>query len=217
MIRIPNKSYSSSIHDTNHELTCISVIWNLHHVYWFYNSRKHDNATRITVTFFIDNSTIFTQVLAVQHIGVSYICPESVLCVLNVHVVYQFRILQNTLLNLWSDIDEETDIVAYSNKCYEILKECIRKHQSLIEYSTRLENVFTLPILSTMVVFSVLMCFDTYELILVLLHNELFTLIFPIFNSSVIRWTLKNEMSQKKEELPCHSIRNTYIIVKSPC
>ncbi|CAD1475841.1 unnamed protein product, partial [Heterotrigona itama] len=107
------------------------------------------------------------QVLAVQHIGVSYVCPENVLCVLNLHVVYQFRILQNTLLNLWSDIDKGTDIVAYSDKCYEILKKCIRKHQSLIEYSDRLEGIFTLPILSNMVIFSMLMCFDTYEMILV--------------------------------------------------
>ncbi|XP_043512126.1 odorant receptor 13a-like [Frieseomelitta varia] len=107
-----------------------------------------------------------TQVLAVQHIGVSFVGPENVLCVLNLHVVYQFRMLQNTLLNLWSDIDKETDIVAYSNKCYEILKKCIQKHQSLIEYSAKLEDIFTLPILSTMVIFSVLMCFDTYEMIL---------------------------------------------------
>ena len=92
---------------------------------------------------------------------------------LNLHVVYQFRMLQNTLLNLWSDIDKETNIVAYSNKCYEILKKCIQKHQSLIEYSAKLEDIFTLPILSTMVIFSVLMCFDTYEMILVRLHNEL--------------------------------------------
>ncbi|KAK1137096.1 hypothetical protein K0M31_001623 [Melipona bicolor] len=126
-----------------------------------------------------------TQMLAVQHIGVSYVCPENVLCVLNLHVVYQFRMLQNTLLNLWSDIDEETDIVAYSNKCYEILKKCIQKHQSLIEYSNKLEDIFTLSILSTMVIFSVLMCFDTYEMILVRLHNELLTpLISPIFNPS---------------------------------
>ncbi|CAD1470567.1 unnamed protein product, partial [Heterotrigona itama] len=106
------------------------------------------------------------QILAVQVIAIIYICPETILCVLSMHVVYQFRILQNTLLNLWSDIDKGTDIVAYSDKCYEILKKCIRKHQSLIEYNTRFEGIFTLPILSNMVIISVLMCFDSYEIIL---------------------------------------------------
>ncbi|XP_050594251.1 odorant receptor 30a-like isoform X1 [Bombus affinis] len=106
------------------------------------------------------------ELLAVQQIGASYICPDNFLCVLNLHVVYQFRMLQNTLVNLWSNIDERTDIVEYSNECYVMLKKCIRKHQSLIEFSAKLDDIYTLPILSHMVIFSVLMCFDTYEVIL---------------------------------------------------
>ncbi|XP_068967155.1 odorant receptor 10-like isoform X2 [Bombus flavifrons] len=106
------------------------------------------------------------ELLAVQQIGASYLCPEQFLCVLNLHVVYQFRMLQKTLLNLWSNIDEQTDIADYSNKYYIILKKCIRKHQSLIQLNAKLEQIFTLPILSHMVIFSVLMCFDTYEIVL---------------------------------------------------
>ncbi|XP_050484345.1 odorant receptor Or2-like [Bombus huntii] len=113
------------------------------------------------------NCYLHTQLLAVQQIGASYICPDNFLCVLNLHVVYQFRMLQNTLVNLWSNIDERTDIVEYSNECYVMLKKCIRKHQSLIEFSAKLDDIYTLPILSHMVIFSVLMCFDTYEVILV--------------------------------------------------
>ncbi|XP_033176382.1 uncharacterized protein LOC112212658 [Bombus impatiens] len=112
------------------------------------------------------NCYLHTQLLAVQQIGASYICPDNFLCVLNLHVVYQFRMLQNTLVNLWSNIDERTDIVEYSNECYVMLKKCIRKHQSLIEFSAKLDDIYTLPILSHMVIFSVLMCFDTYEVIL---------------------------------------------------
>nr|XP_033189283.1 uncharacterized protein LOC117156412 [Bombus vancouverensis nearcticus] len=110
--------------------------------------------------------------LAVQQIGASYLCPEQFLCVLNLHVVYQFRMLEKTLLNLWSNIDEQTDIADYSNKYYIILKKCIRKHQSLIQLNAQLEQIFTLPILSHMVIFSVLMCFDTYEIVLANISSE---------------------------------------------
>ncbi|XP_033180523.1 uncharacterized protein LOC117152525, partial [Bombus impatiens] len=47
-----------------------------------------------------------------------------------------------------------------------MLEKCIPKHQSLIEFSAKLDDIYTLPILSHMVIFSVLMCFDTYEVIL---------------------------------------------------
>ena len=79
--------------------------------------------------------------------------------------------LQKTLLNLWSNIDEQTDIADYSKKYYMILKKCIRKHQSLIQFNAKLEQIFTLPILSHMVIFSVLMCFDTYEIVLVRIND----------------------------------------------
>ncbi|KAG6803717.1 odorant receptor 30a isoform X1 [Apis mellifera caucasica] len=106
------------------------------------------------------------QLLTVQQIGIAYTCNDNFLCVLNMHVVCQFRILQHRLTKLWSIIDERADKFNYASKCYEALKECIRQHQSLIEFCDKLEHVYTLPIFGHVVVFSLLMCFDTYEIFL---------------------------------------------------
>ncbi|KAK9299657.1 hypothetical protein QLX08_007365 [Tetragonisca angustula] len=52
----------------------------------------------------------------------------------------------------------------YTEKYYTSLKECIRQHQSLIKFCDKLQNVNTLPILAHIVVFSLLMCIDVYEI-----------------------------------------------------
>lgn len=135
------------------------------------------------------------QLLTVQQIGIAYTCNDNFLCVLNMHVVCQFRILQHRLSKLWSIIDERADKINYASKCYEALKECIRHHQSLIEFCDKLEYVYTLPIFAHVVVFSLLMCFDTYEIFLVRMDSRL---VFISFNfsreikNSKMRNTLSN-------------------------
>ncbi|XP_017766932.1 PREDICTED: odorant receptor 30a-like [Eufriesea mexicana] len=106
------------------------------------------------------------QLLAVQQIGISYICNENFFCLLNLHMVYQFRMLQYKLRKFWLKINEQTDIIAYTSRCHTELKKCIEQHQSLIRFSDRIETIYTLPILGHVVVFSMLMCFDSYEIIL---------------------------------------------------
>ncbi|XP_043793914.1 odorant receptor 13a-like [Apis laboriosa] len=107
------------------------------------------------------------QLLAVEQIGIAYVCSDFFLCILNLHALYQFRMMQQELSRIWSSIDEQTtNITAYTRRCHVALKKCIRRHQSLIEFCNKLEQVFTFPILSHVVVFSLLMCFDTYEILL---------------------------------------------------
>ncbi|XP_068977259.1 odorant receptor 30a-like [Bombus flavifrons] len=106
------------------------------------------------------------QLATVQQIGVTYLCNDNFLCILNMHVICQFRMLHNRLLNLWKIIDQQTDKIDYADKCYIALKKCIRQHQSLIKFCEKLEYVNTLPIFGHVVVFSLLMCFDTYEILL---------------------------------------------------
>ncbi|XP_050594980.1 uncharacterized protein LOC126924480 [Bombus affinis] len=106
------------------------------------------------------------QLATVQQIGVTYLCSDNFLCILNMHVICQFRILHNRLLNLWKIIDQKTDKIDYADKCYIALKKCIRQHQLLIKFCEKLEYVNTLPIFGHVVVFSLLMCFDTYEILL---------------------------------------------------
>ncbi|XP_026670078.1 odorant receptor 49b-like isoform X2 [Ceratina calcarata] len=60
----------------------------------------------------------------------------------------------------------KTDLIDCVNEDYLKLKKCIRDHQALIKFCDMLEGVFSLPILGHMVVFSLLMCFDTYEILL---------------------------------------------------
>ena len=117
---------------------------------------------------------IHTQVIVVEQIGVSYLCNDNFLCILNMHVIYQFRMLQNRLLDLWKIIDRQTNKTDYTERCYAALKKCIRKHQSLIEFCDKLEYVYTLPIFGHMVVFSLLMCFDSYEILLVCVNSFVF-------------------------------------------
>nr|XP_033203185.1 odorant receptor 13a-like [Bombus vancouverensis nearcticus] len=106
------------------------------------------------------------QLATVQQIGVTYLCNDNFLCILNMHVICQFRMLHNRLLNLWKIIDQKTDKIDYADKCYIALKKCIRQHQSLIKFCEKLEYVNTFPIFGHVVVFSLLMCFDTYEILL---------------------------------------------------
>ncbi|XP_017766939.1 PREDICTED: odorant receptor Or2-like [Eufriesea mexicana] len=107
-----------------------------------------------------------TQVIALQQIGATYVCHYNFSCVLNMHAIYQFRMLQRKLSSLWKDFDKETNSIDYTNNCYTALKECIRRHQLLIKFCEKLKYVYMLPILSDVVVFSILMCLNTYEILL---------------------------------------------------
>ncbi|XP_017766926.1 PREDICTED: uncharacterized protein LOC108555659 [Eufriesea mexicana] len=108
-----------------------------------------------------------TLILDVQQIGAAYLSNDGFMCVLNMHVICQFQILQHRLLKLWSAIEEQTDFNGYTDSCYTTFKICIRQHQSLIKFCDKLEYVYTLPIFAHVVVFSLLMCLDAYEIILV--------------------------------------------------
>ncbi|CAL7937538.1 unnamed protein product [Xylocopa violacea] len=106
------------------------------------------------------------QVICIYHIGASYLSAECFVCLLNMHAICQFRILQQRLLNLWPSIDKQSNPIEYVNKYYTAMKKCIRDHQSLLEFCDKLNTVYTLPILGNMMVFSMMMCFDTYEVFL---------------------------------------------------
>ncbi|XP_071867030.1 uncharacterized protein [Bombus fervidus] len=106
------------------------------------------------------------QLASVQQICVAYMACDNFLCILNMHVICQFRMLHNRLFNLWKIIDQQTDKIDYADKCYAALKQCIRQHQSLIKFCEKLECVYRLPIFGHIVIFSLLMCFDTYEILL---------------------------------------------------
>ncbi|XP_029054129.2 odorant receptor Or2-like [Osmia bicornis bicornis] len=105
------------------------------------------------------------QVISVYVIGAAYICPEIFLCLFNLHVMGQFRILQYRMLNFWNVESKEMNAVMYTDHCYAALKKCIQHHQLLIEFCAKLEQVYTMSIFTHMAVLSLLLCFDSYEIV----------------------------------------------------
>ncbi|CAL7937534.1 unnamed protein product [Xylocopa violacea] len=120
----------------------------------------------LSVTPYYELMFVF-EIMCVYQIGAAYVCTECFVCLLNMHTICQFRMLQLRLMNLCSVVDKELDSIDHANAYYTALKKCIRDHQSLLEFCDKLNVVYTLPILGHMIVFSILMCFDTYEIFLV--------------------------------------------------
>lgn len=92
-------------------------------------------------------------------------------CIMCLHLASQFRILQYRLVNLSSvenkeEVDNEENMDS-SGRCYAILKNCIRQHQALIQFSITLEEIFTIITLGQVLIFSTLICFVGYQVLLV--------------------------------------------------
>ncbi|KAK9299658.1 hypothetical protein QLX08_007366 [Tetragonisca angustula] len=95
------------------------------------------------------------QILCVYHVGICYICLDNLLCIVNLHVASQFRILQHRLncLNdvIKNKIDSQESDEKYlshcANICYMKLKNCVQQHQMLVEYCKKLETIFTVIVL----------------------------------------------------------------------
>ncbi|XP_043794002.1 odorant receptor 30a-like [Apis laboriosa] len=107
-----------------------------------------------------------SQLIALQQIGLTYLSNDNYLCVLSMHVNYQFRILQHRMLTIWSNMKEQKDIISYTDKYYKALKKCIKQHQSLLKYCEKLDYVYTLMILNHVIVFSLIMCIAFYEILI---------------------------------------------------
>ncbi|XP_046143136.1 odorant receptor 13a-like [Osmia bicornis bicornis] len=74
-----------------------------------------------------------------------------------------FTLLQQTQNTISSY--KEMNAVMYSDHCYAALKKCIQHHQLLIEFCVKLEQVYTMTIFTHMTVLSLLLCFDSYEIL----------------------------------------------------
>nr|XP_034179515.1 odorant receptor 4-like [Osmia lignaria] len=121
--------------------------------------------TNITlIIIFID--LLLIKLLCANLIAIGYISTDACLCILNMHMVCQFRILQHRLLSLWDSVNEKMDIVEYTQHCYDELRSCVHQHQLLIDYCAKLENVYTIMNAAHLLVCSILFSFDFYEIFL---------------------------------------------------
>nr|XP_012142616.1 PREDICTED: odorant receptor 4-like [Megachile rotundata] len=104
--------------------------------------------------------------VCVYIIGMGYVCPDILMCLLNVHAVGQFRILQYRMLNFWNIVCKDSDPEKYTEECYMALKKCIRQHQLIIVFCNMMESVYSTTIFIHVTIVSVLMCLDWYEILL---------------------------------------------------
>lgn len=95
---------------------------------------------------------------------------------MNLHVAGQFRVLQYRIANMPGLMDKvkqnrdkilNTGSSCLANECYSIFKKYIRQHQALIAYCGKLEEVFSLIILEQVLMFSLLICLDGYQVLMV--------------------------------------------------
>ncbi|XP_017795356.1 PREDICTED: uncharacterized protein LOC108576806 [Habropoda laboriosa] len=119
--------------------------------------------------------TFSLQVLSLYHIGVSYFCFDNFLCIMNLHAATQFRVLQYRMANMTDLKDKErkernmktsVSSACFATECYNVLKDYIRQHQNLIAYCNKLEKVFNIIVLGQLLMFSMLICLDGFQILM---------------------------------------------------
>ncbi|XP_026674960.1 uncharacterized protein LOC108631830 [Ceratina calcarata] len=109
------------------------------------------------------------QSLILYQLGVSYLSIDNMFCIFCLHVASQFRILQYRVSEMPGlKMTQDGDPTAItSRRCYIALKCCIQQHQALIQFCSTLEEIFGIIILGQVIVFSALISFLGYQVILV--------------------------------------------------
>ncbi|CAL7937530.1 unnamed protein product [Xylocopa violacea] len=146
------------------------------------NIGKNESDRELPFNMWIDSLTLspyfelafVVQTLSLYHIGVSYFCFDNFLCIMNLHVASQFRILQYRMAkmaDLMSRGKREKDeklamsSSSFARKSYVMFKQHVRQHQTLIAYCEKLEKVFNLIVLVQVLTFSLLICLDGYQVL----------------------------------------------------
>lgn len=103
-----------------------------------------------------------------------YVCFDNLLCILNLHVASQFRILDhrlkcldNAIVDQINDGESDTKLSRYAIECNMKLKSCVRHHQTLMNYCKNLENIFTIVVLGQVLFLAVIICLVGFQLFLV--------------------------------------------------
>ena len=128
----------------------------------------------------------FSQAMCVYYIGISNFCFDTVFCIMAVHLAGQFRILQYRFTKL-CDTDNQICkknliLEEQMQKFHEKFKKYVRRHQALIDYHQKLENVYTTIMLSQVLLFSVLICLFGYQVLLVGITNVFYPAFFTKYS-----------------------------------
>lgn len=113
------------------------------------------------------------QILALYQIGFCYCCFDNFLCITNLHVAGQFRILQYRLAHMHNahinKEDESSNIMSSYriDKYGAAFKGYVKEHQALIAYCDKLDEVFSAMVLGQVLMFSLIICLDGYQIFMV--------------------------------------------------
>ncbi|XP_076678238.1 odorant receptor 10-like [Andrena cerasifolii] len=125
----------------------------------------------LTVTPYFEIMSVI-QILALYQIGVCYCCFDNFLCITNLHVASQFRILQYRLAhmnNARMNKEDETSDMMSSYRVYKYsvaFKGYVKEHQALIAYCDKLDEVFSAMVLGQVLMFSLIICLDGYQILM---------------------------------------------------
>ncbi|XP_076678239.1 odorant receptor 13a-like [Andrena cerasifolii] len=123
----------------------------------------------LTVTPYFEILSLI-EILALYQIGFCYCCFDNFLCITNLHVAGQFRILQYRLAhmnNARMNMKESSSNVTSSyrvDKYDAAFKGYVKEHQALIAYCDKLDEVFSAMVLGQVLMFSVIICLDGYQI-----------------------------------------------------
>lgn len=82
------------------------------------------------------------------------------------HVAGQFKMLQHRLETIF-DWDIGAPLKAVTTTNNQRLNDCIRRHNELIDYVGKLENIFTHTMLCQLLISSVMLCVAGFQMFLV--------------------------------------------------
>ncbi|XP_076629919.1 odorant receptor 10-like [Colletes latitarsis] len=112
------------------------------------------------------------QSLSVYQIGILYFSFDNFMCIMNIHVAGQFRILQYRLENIKNAIKRSKKNGNSNATYYNTFKTYVAQHQELIAYCDKLEETFSLYTLGQVLLFSLLICLDGYLILAVSIRQN---------------------------------------------
>lgn len=115
------------------------------------------------------------QALCLYQSGICYFSFDNIFFIMCLQVAAQFRILQYRMVKMPNLIREnlkENVCTNVSRKYYNTFRNNIQQQQSLHDVCAKLEEVFTIIILGQVLIYSILICFLGYQILLVSMNNN---------------------------------------------
>ncbi|RLZ02232.1 Odorant receptor 28 [Cephus cinctus] len=111
--------------------------------------------------------------LTIVHIGICFFCFDIFLCILNIHAAGQFKMLQHRFALVYDGdnkqempITDKLHFMKDSEEIYIKFKDCVKHHKILIDYTEKVQSVFTFIILCQILISSLMMTMAGFQALL---------------------------------------------------